>query len=261
MTHFCAEIRVVCSEGRPHQHIGIDRIHGLIRTWDASAANAHDGARLPDVVSRDNTGSGVWADTAYRSKKNEAFLAKGMFTSHIHQNKPPRRPMPERIARAMQNDLPCARRSSTCLLGRNTAWASSCGPSASPAPASRSTWRTSPITSNASPGLTGALRLRDRKTGVSSRLHSENHPIKADKASFPRPPLDLAASSDRKRPVLRGAQLIAAMPELGSVHCRLADPLVGLPHIGQCRDNIARIVQNDHDVWLNAPGNPEGARP
>ncbi|AIT79059.1 IS5 family transposase [Novosphingobium pentaromativorans] len=81
-------------------HIGIDRVHGIIRTWDASAANAHDGARLPDVVSKDNTGSGIWADTAYRSKKNEAFLAKGMFTSHIHQKKPPRRPMPEHIARA-----------------------------------------------------------------------------------------------------------------------------------------------------------------
>ena len=81
-------------------HIGIDRAHGLIRTWDASAANAHDGARLPEVVSSNNTGSGVWADTAYRSKKNEAFLAQGMFTSHIHQKKPPRRPMPERIARA-----------------------------------------------------------------------------------------------------------------------------------------------------------------
>lgn len=25
-------------------HIGINRVHGLIRTWDASAANAHDGA-------------------------------------------------------------------------------------------------------------------------------------------------------------------------------------------------------------------------
>lgn len=81
-------------------HIGIDRAHGLIRTWDTSAANAHDGARLPDLVSKNNTGSGVWADTAYRSKKNEAFLARGMFTSHIHQKKPPRRPMPARTARA-----------------------------------------------------------------------------------------------------------------------------------------------------------------
>jgi IS5 family transposase len=39
-------------------HIGIDKAHGLIRTWGASAANAHDGARLPDLVSKANTGSG-----------------------------------------------------------------------------------------------------------------------------------------------------------------------------------------------------------
>lgn len=81
-------------------HIGIDRAHGLIRTWDASAANTHDGARLPDLISKENTASGVWADTAYRSKKNEAFLARGMFTSNIHQKRLPRRALPERIARA-----------------------------------------------------------------------------------------------------------------------------------------------------------------
>lgn len=81
-------------------HIGIDRTHGLIRTWQTSAANAHDGARLPDLVSKANTASAVWADTAYRSKKNEAFLERGMFKSHIHQKKPPKKPMPEHIARA-----------------------------------------------------------------------------------------------------------------------------------------------------------------
>mgnify|MGYP001293351957 FL=1 len=81
-------------------HIGIDRAHGLIRTWDASAANAHDGARLPELISKQNTGSGVWADTAYRSKKNEAFLERGMFKSNIHQKRMPRRPLPEHIARA-----------------------------------------------------------------------------------------------------------------------------------------------------------------
>jgi hypothetical protein len=79
-------------------HIGIDRAHGLIRTWDASAANAHDGARLPELISKQNTDSGVWADTAYRSKKNEAFLERGMFKSNIHQRRMPRRPLPERIA-------------------------------------------------------------------------------------------------------------------------------------------------------------------
>jgi IS5 family transposase len=38
-------------------HIGIDRVHGLIRTSDASATNAHDGARLPALISKQNTGS------------------------------------------------------------------------------------------------------------------------------------------------------------------------------------------------------------
>jgi hypothetical protein len=31
-------------------HIGIDQRHGLIRTWVASAANAHDGARITVTV-------------------------------------------------------------------------------------------------------------------------------------------------------------------------------------------------------------------
>ena len=80
--------------------IGIDRAHVLIRTCDASAANAHDGTRLPELISKQDTGSGVWAFTAYRSNKNEAFLERGMFTSNIHQRRMPSRPMPAHIARA-----------------------------------------------------------------------------------------------------------------------------------------------------------------
>ena len=34
------------------------------------------------------------------AKKNEAFLAAGMFKSHIHQKRKPRQPLPERIAKA-----------------------------------------------------------------------------------------------------------------------------------------------------------------
>lgn len=33
-------------------HIGIDRDYWLIRTWDATDANAHDGARLPELISK-----------------------------------------------------------------------------------------------------------------------------------------------------------------------------------------------------------------
>lgn len=56
-------------------HVSIDRRHGLIRRWTASDAAAHDGARLAEVVDGGNTASDVWADTAYRSAKNEAMLA------------------------------------------------------------------------------------------------------------------------------------------------------------------------------------------
>ena len=40
------------------------------------------------------------ADTAYRSRKNEAFLARNGFTSHVHRKKPAGRPMPTPIRRA-----------------------------------------------------------------------------------------------------------------------------------------------------------------
>src|ERR1700746_372638 len=60
-------------------HVSIDRHHGLIRKWTASNAAAFDGARLIDVLDKGNTANAVWADTAYRSQKNEEMLAKGGF--------------------------------------------------------------------------------------------------------------------------------------------------------------------------------------
>lgn len=81
-------------------HVGIDRRHGLIRTWIATDAARHDGAQLPGLMSKANTASGVWADTAYRSKANEAHLASHGFRSHIHRKKPPSKPMARNVARA-----------------------------------------------------------------------------------------------------------------------------------------------------------------
>jgi IS5 family transposase len=78
-------------------HVSIDRGFGLIRKWATTHAAAHDGARLEDVLDRTNTASDVWADTAYRSAKNEAMLARRGFVSRIHRKKPPGRPMPERM--------------------------------------------------------------------------------------------------------------------------------------------------------------------
>ncbi len=81
-------------------HVAIDRQHGLIRGWTASHAAAHDGARLAEVIDADNTAGDVWADTAYRSAKNEAWLAERGLVSRIHRKKPTGRPMPARTRRA-----------------------------------------------------------------------------------------------------------------------------------------------------------------
>jgi len=63
-------------------------------------AAAWDGAQLRNVLGRGNTGSKVWADTAYRSKANEAWLAKNGYVSDIHRKKPKGPPMSQRTARA-----------------------------------------------------------------------------------------------------------------------------------------------------------------
>ena len=44
--------------------------------------------------------SDVWADTSYRSAKNEALLAERGLVSCIHRKKPKGRPMPQRTRRA-----------------------------------------------------------------------------------------------------------------------------------------------------------------
>ena len=81
-------------------HIGIDRAHGLIRTWTATDASRHDGAQLENLVDKHNTASDVWADTAYRSAKNETMLENSGLRSQIHRKKPKGKPMPEAISKA-----------------------------------------------------------------------------------------------------------------------------------------------------------------
>ncbi len=54
---------------------------------------------MPDLIDK-NTASDVWADTAYRSAKNEEHLTKQGLRSQIHRKKPKGKPMPEAVARA-----------------------------------------------------------------------------------------------------------------------------------------------------------------
>ena len=59
-----------------------------------------DGRMLKRLVTTGNTSSEVWADSAYRSRKNEKWLAGKMLTSRIHRRKPAGKPMPQATARA-----------------------------------------------------------------------------------------------------------------------------------------------------------------
>jgi len=49
-------------------HISIDRRFGFIRGCAVTSASHADGRMLSAVVSKENTASHVWADSAYRSK-------------------------------------------------------------------------------------------------------------------------------------------------------------------------------------------------
>jgi len=81
-------------------HVGADRRYRLIRRWTVTDAAAHAGARLGELLDPTNTASGVWADTGYRSKKNEALLEGRMLKSQIHRKKPRGQPMTINVARA-----------------------------------------------------------------------------------------------------------------------------------------------------------------
>ncbi|MFC6623821.1 IS5 family transposase [Novosphingobium panipatense] len=81
-------------------HISIDRRFGFIREMAVTSASAADGRLLRQVVTTDNTGSEVWADSAYRSKRNEKWLSDRMLTSRIHRRKPKGKPMRKATARA-----------------------------------------------------------------------------------------------------------------------------------------------------------------
>jgi IS5 family transposase len=81
-------------------HIGTDRRYGLIRTWDVTDAATYDGRVFRQLLDKDNLASPVWADTAYRSNKNEAVMARNGFTSKVHFRKPPGKPLSEQRARA-----------------------------------------------------------------------------------------------------------------------------------------------------------------
>lgn len=81
-------------------HAGIDRTFGFIRKWVVTHAARHDSGAFEDVLDTENIAQSVWADTAYRSAKNETAVRRARLRSMIHFRKPKGKPMDLRRQRA-----------------------------------------------------------------------------------------------------------------------------------------------------------------
>lgn len=66
-------------------HVNVDRKHKLVRRYHVSDAAVHDSQAVDHLLMRGNTGSGVWADAAYRSEEMEAKLRARKLKSYIHR--------------------------------------------------------------------------------------------------------------------------------------------------------------------------------
>ena len=188
-------------------HIGIDQRHGFIRTWSASDAARYDGRELTGLIDPANTGSSIWADTAYRSHKNERAILRAGRVSKIHFRRSPGSRCRPSVSAPMPRAPKSVPPSSTCSLHRNTGWASLSAPSASNGPRPKSASPTSPSTSNASSTGKPGRRRRDQppkeRRGRPSWSSSHRRP-----GYFHRPPLPRSRS--RSEPwVNQGIQLEA----------------------------------------------------
>ena len=86
-------------------HVAIDQRFGFIRKAVVTHGARHDGSQLREVVTTNNTASDVWADTAYRSKTNEAWLAANGRVSRIHRKKPKGKPRSEALRAANRANI------------------------------------------------------------------------------------------------------------------------------------------------------------
>ena len=64
--------------------LNLDRKHKLIRRYHVTDAAVHDSQVVDELLTRGNTGSGVWADTACRSAGIKAVVRARKLTRHIH---------------------------------------------------------------------------------------------------------------------------------------------------------------------------------
>lgn len=82
------DARWVKKRGRNHygykNHVGVDKKHKLIRTYQVTDASVHDSQPFQQLLDPNNTGKQVWADSAYRSQKIDQILKQKRLENQIH---------------------------------------------------------------------------------------------------------------------------------------------------------------------------------
>ena len=81
-------------------HVNVDRMHKLVRRYHVTDAAVHDSQVVDQLLTRGNTGSGVWADAAYRSAEIETTLRARGLTSHIHRKGKRGKPLTEQAQKS-----------------------------------------------------------------------------------------------------------------------------------------------------------------
>jgi IS5 family transposase len=66
-------------------HVGVDVKHKLIRTYEVSDAAVNDSRIFEELLDKENTNKNVFADCAYRSRKNSQILAEHGFRDKVHR--------------------------------------------------------------------------------------------------------------------------------------------------------------------------------
>lgn len=91
-------------QGKNHygykNHVNIDSKHKLVRRYHVSDAAQHDSQAVDHLLMQGNTGSGVWADSAYRSEETEAKLQARKLKSHIQRKGQRGKPLTEQAKKS-----------------------------------------------------------------------------------------------------------------------------------------------------------------
>jgi IS5 family transposase len=81
-------------------HMNVDRKYKLVRRYHVTDAAVHDSQAVDHLLMQGNTGAGVWADAAYRSKEMEDKLRACKLRSRIHRKGARGKPLGEQAKRS-----------------------------------------------------------------------------------------------------------------------------------------------------------------